>query len=98
MRLLRLAPAAIEQSFGGGYAGSIRRTGFIHDGSERLYGLFGVTCLAVNIGTFCLPCYRDTTPSANRERCTPIPHKHAPVCDVVEHCKYIGGIVMRHIA
>src|SRR5262249_26200473 len=42
MRLLRLAPAAIEQSFGGGYAGGVRRTGFSHDGSERLDGLFGV--------------------------------------------------------
>src|SRR5262249_43289435 len=42
MRLLRLAPAAIEQSFGGGYAGGVRRTGFSHDGSKRLDGLFGV--------------------------------------------------------
>src|SRR5262245_34313117 len=42
MRLLRLTPAAIEQRFGCGHTGSIRRTRFIHDGSKRLDGLFGV--------------------------------------------------------
>jgi hypothetical protein len=42
MRLPRLAPAEIEQGFGGVDAGSIRRMGVIHDGGERLYGLFGV--------------------------------------------------------
>ena len=36
MGLLRLAPAAIQQRFGRGHAGSIRRMGFIHDRSERL--------------------------------------------------------------
>ena len=42
MRLPRLAPATIQQGLRSCHAGSIRRMGFIHDGSERLYGLFGV--------------------------------------------------------
>jgi len=37
MRLLKCQ--VFEIFFGGGHAGSIRRTGFIHDGSERLNGL-----------------------------------------------------------
>src|SRR5262249_35032025 len=39
MRLLRLAPAAIKQSFGGGYARRVWRAGLVHDGGERPYGL-----------------------------------------------------------
>src|SRR4051794_10994847 len=42
MRLPRLAPATIQQGLRSCHAGSIRRMRFIHDGSERLYRLFGV--------------------------------------------------------
>src|SRR5262245_33936819 len=42
MGLLRPAPATIEQSRGRIDTGGIRRMGFVHDGSERLDGLFGV--------------------------------------------------------
>src|SRR6478735_3377196 len=42
MRLPRLAPATIQQGLRSCHAGSIRRMGFIHDGCERLYRLFGV--------------------------------------------------------